>query len=42
LLRVKMLKALRDGRTMPRLLVISSCHSAEQRADLPSLAAELI
>jgi len=23
-------------------MVISSCHSAEQRADLPSLAAELI
>jgi tetratricopeptide (TPR) repeat protein len=38
----RLLKALRDGRAMPRLLVISSCHSAEQRADLPSLAAELI
>src|SRR3954469_3505248 len=27
---------------MPRLLVFSSGHSGEQRADLPSLAAELI
>jgi tetratricopeptide (TPR) repeat protein len=38
----QLLKTLRAGRAMPRLLVISSCHSAEQRADLPSLAAELI
>jgi len=38
----RLLKALRDGRAMPRLLVLSSCHSAEQRAELPSLAAELI
>jgi hypothetical protein len=38
----QLLNALRAGRAMPRLLVISSCHSAEQRADLPSLAAELI
>jgi CHAT domain-containing protein len=38
----QLLETLRAGRTMPRLLVISSCHSAEQRADLPSLAAELI
>jgi tetratricopeptide (TPR) repeat protein len=38
----QLLKALRAGRAMPRLVVISSCHSAEQRADLPSLAAELI
>jgi tetratricopeptide (TPR) repeat protein len=38
----RLLKALRDGRRMPRMLVISSCHSAEQCYDLPSLAAELI
>jgi len=30
----RLLKALRDGRAMPRLLVLSSCHSAEQRTDL--------
>ncbi|HWU86564.1 MAG TPA: CHAT domain-containing protein, partial [Kofleriaceae bacterium] len=38
----QLLETLRAGRVMPRLIVISSCHSAEQRADLPSLAAELI
>src|SRR4029078_7445804 len=36
-----LLKPFRAGRR-PRLLVLSSCHSAEQGADLPSLAAELI
>jgi len=38
----QLLKALRDGRAMPRLLVLSSCHSADHRTDFPSLAAELI
>lgn len=38
----RLLEALRDGRRMPSMVVISSCHSAEQRDDLPSLAAELI
>jgi hypothetical protein len=38
----QVLKVLRAGKRMPRLVVISACHSAEQRADLPSLAAELI
>jgi tetratricopeptide (TPR) repeat protein len=38
----QLLKILRDGRAMPRLLVLSSCHSADHRTDLPSLAAELI
>jgi len=37
----QLLDALHGGQ-MPRLLVISSCHSADQRAGLPSLAAELI
>jgi tetratricopeptide (TPR) repeat protein len=38
----QLLKTLRAGRAMPRLLVLSSCHSADHRTDLPSLAAELI
>jgi tetratricopeptide (TPR) repeat protein len=38
----QLLKVLKDGRKLPRLVVISSCHSAEQSDDLPSLAAELI
>jgi tetratricopeptide (TPR) repeat protein len=38
----QLLTTLRAGRAMPRLLVISSCRSAEHRAGLPSLAAELV
>jgi CHAT domain-containing protein len=38
----QLLKVFRAGRVMPRLVVLSSCHTAEQRSDLPSLAAELI
>lgn len=38
----RLLEALRAGQTAPRLLVISSCYSADQPDELPSLAAELI
>ncbi|ETW97487.1 MAG: hypothetical protein ETSY1_22470 [Candidatus Entotheonella factor] len=34
--------ALKRARTMPRLLMIASCHSAEARGDMPSLAAQLV
>lgn len=37
----QLLKTLRAGR-LPPLLVLSSCHSAEHRSDLPSLAAQLV
>lgn len=38
----RLLKALKAGKAPPRLVVISSCHSAERRDDLPSFAAELV
>lgn len=38
----QLLKALRDGRGLPRLIVLASCHTADQRDDLPSFAAELL
>jgi len=38
----QLIKTLREGPAMPRLIVLSSCHTAEQRSDLPSLAAELL
>ena len=34
--------ALRRARALPRMLMIASCHSAEARADMPSLAAQLV
>ncbi len=34
--------ALKRARILPRLLMIASCHSAEARGDMPSLAAQLV
>ncbi|MEN7343903.1 MAG: CHAT domain-containing protein, partial [Pseudomonadota bacterium] len=37
-----LLRAFKQGRKMPALVMISSCHSAEQTGEIPSLASALV